>query len=146
MERARIKILGEQVAVVVRGSPDQAIKISALTQVFTHYYGYSLKPLQYGSSSLVDLIRKLRNHVKVKSLCLSVSFSLSFLLSSLTGLICWTKCSFICSSKSASYNQVNLVWKCLISCLVPQFVNSKTITIPHVSSYCKDVLDTISVI
>ncbi|XP_050703178.1 meiosis regulator and mRNA stability factor 1-like isoform X2 [Eriocheir sinensis] len=65
VERARIKILGEQVAVVVRGSPDQAIKISALTQVFTHYYGYSLKPLQYGSSSLVDLIRKLRNHVKL---------------------------------------------------------------------------------
>lgn len=68
VERARIKILGEQVAVVVRGSPQQAIKISALTQVFTHYYGYSLKPLQHGSSSLVDLIKKLRNHVKVKSL------------------------------------------------------------------------------
>lgn len=66
VERERIRVLGEQVAVVVRGAPQQAIKISALTQVFTHYYGYSLKPLQYGSDSLVDLIRKLRNHVKVE--------------------------------------------------------------------------------
>lgn len=66
VERECIKVLGEQVAVVVRGAPHQAIKMSTLTQVFTHYYGYSLKPLQYGSTSLIELIKKLRNHVKVK--------------------------------------------------------------------------------
>lgn len=58
-------MLGDQVAAVVRGAPRQAIRTSALTQVFTRYYGYSLKPNHYGSETLEDLIRKLRNHVKV---------------------------------------------------------------------------------
>ncbi|KAK8398550.1 hypothetical protein O3P69_004010 [Scylla paramamosain] len=65
VERERIRVLGEQVGAVVRGAPSQAIKISALTRVFTRYYGCSLKPSQYGSSSLVELIGKLRNHVKL---------------------------------------------------------------------------------
>ena len=65
VERERIRVLGKQVGAVVRGAPCQSIKISALTQVFTLYYGCSLKPSQYGSSSLVELIGKLRNHVKV---------------------------------------------------------------------------------
>ncbi|XP_071550871.1 meiosis regulator and mRNA stability factor 1 isoform X2 [Panulirus ornatus] len=65
VERERIRVLGDQVAAVVRGAPHQAIRISALTQVFTRYYGYSLKPSHYGSDSLEDLIGKLRNHVKL---------------------------------------------------------------------------------
>ncbi|KAK3875906.1 hypothetical protein Pcinc_019252 [Petrolisthes cinctipes] len=64
-ERERVRVLGEQVGAVVRGAPHQAIKISALTQVFTHYYGYSLKASQYGCQSLEQLMAKLRNHVKL---------------------------------------------------------------------------------
>ncbi|XP_069956762.1 meiosis regulator and mRNA stability factor 1 isoform X4 [Cherax quadricarinatus] len=65
VERERIKVLGDQVSAVVKGAPHQAIRISALTQVFTRYYGYSLKPDHYGSNSLEELIGKLRNHVKM---------------------------------------------------------------------------------
>ncbi|KAG0718693.1 Meiosis regulator and mRNA stability factor 1 [Chionoecetes opilio] len=65
VERERIRVLGEQVGTVVKGAPCQAIKISALTRVFTRYYGCSLKPSQYESNSLPELIGKLRNHVKL---------------------------------------------------------------------------------
>ncbi|XP_042240421.1 meiosis regulator and mRNA stability factor 1-like isoform X2 [Homarus americanus] len=65
VERERVRVLGDQVAVVVRGAPRQAIRLSALTQVFTRYYGYSLKPNHYGSNSLEELMGKLRNHVKM---------------------------------------------------------------------------------
>ena len=60
-----MKVLGDQVAVVVRGAPKQAIKISALSQVFTQYYGYTLKPSHYGCKTLLELIKRLRNHVEV---------------------------------------------------------------------------------
>ena len=70
VERERIRVLGEQVAAVVRGAPCHAINVSALTRVFTRYYGCSLKPSQYGSSSTIELMEKLRNHVKVNfALC-----------------------------------------------------------------------------
>ncbi|CAL4082217.1 unnamed protein product, partial [Meganyctiphanes norvegica] len=65
VERERIKVLGDQVATVVRGAPRQAIRISALSQVFTRYYGYSLRPHQYGANTLEEVIGKLRNHVKM---------------------------------------------------------------------------------
>lgn len=65
VERERVRVLGDQVGAVVRGAPRQAIRISALTQVFTRYYGYSLKPSHYGGNTLEELIGKLRNHVKV---------------------------------------------------------------------------------
>lgn len=65
VERERLRVLGEQVGAVVRGAPHQAIKISALTQVFIHYYGYSLRASHYGCQSLELLIAKLRNHVKL---------------------------------------------------------------------------------
>ncbi|XP_064094347.1 meiosis regulator and mRNA stability factor 1-like [Macrobrachium nipponense] len=64
VERERMKVLGDQIAAVVKGSPRQVIKISALAQVFTKYYGYSLRPSHYGSTTLEELIGKLRNHVK----------------------------------------------------------------------------------
>ncbi|XP_068205935.1 meiosis regulator and mRNA stability factor 1 isoform X2 [Palaemon carinicauda] len=64
VERERIKVLGDQIAAVVKGAPRQVIKISALTQVFTKYYGYSLRPSHYESTTLEELIGKLRNHVK----------------------------------------------------------------------------------
>nr|XP_027216010.1 meiosis regulator and mRNA stability factor 1-like [Penaeus vannamei] len=65
VERERVRVLGDQVGAVVRGAPRQAIRISALTQVFTRYYGYSLKPSHYGGNTLEELIGKLRNHVKL---------------------------------------------------------------------------------
>ena len=65
VEREQMKVLGDQVAVVVRGAPKQAIKISALSQVFMHYYGYTLKPSHYGCETLIELIKRLRNHVEV---------------------------------------------------------------------------------
>ncbi|XP_045606696.1 meiosis regulator and mRNA stability factor 1 isoform X2 [Procambarus clarkii] len=65
VERERVRVLGDQVGAVVRGAPRQAIRITALIQVFTRYYGYSLKPNHYGSNSLEELIGKLRNHVKL---------------------------------------------------------------------------------
>ncbi|XP_042864024.1 meiosis regulator and mRNA stability factor 1-like isoform X3 [Penaeus japonicus] len=65
VERERVRVLGDQVGAVVRGAPRQAIRISALTQVFTRYYGYSLKPTHYGANTLEELIGKLRNHVKL---------------------------------------------------------------------------------
>ncbi|XP_066944259.1 meiosis regulator and mRNA stability factor 1 isoform X6 [Macrobrachium rosenbergii] len=64
VERERMKVLGDQIAAVVKGSPRQVLKISALAQVFTKYYGYSLRPSHYGSTTLEELIGKLRNHVK----------------------------------------------------------------------------------
>ncbi|KAK7082553.1 hypothetical protein SK128_020988 [Halocaridina rubra] len=64
VERERLKVLGDQIAAVVKGAPRQVIKISALAQVFTKYYGYSLRPSHYGSNTLEELLGKLRNHVK----------------------------------------------------------------------------------
>lgn len=65
VERERMKVLGDQIGAVVKGSPRQVIKISALAQVFTKYYGYSLRPSHYETSTLEELVAKLRHHVKL---------------------------------------------------------------------------------
>ena len=65
VEREKTRVLGDQISLLIKGAPGQGLTIDALNQVFTHYFGYSLKPDRYGHDTLLSLLNSLASYVKV---------------------------------------------------------------------------------
>lgn len=63
--KQRLKILAEQVATLVKSHCNSTMPLSALPDAFRLHFGFALRPLQYETNSLEELVAKLRSHVQV---------------------------------------------------------------------------------
>lgn len=64
----RLRILGEQITTLVRNHAGcRPLLLDSLPDAFRIHFGFALKPEQYQSTSLEELIAKLRTHVQVRN-------------------------------------------------------------------------------
>lgn len=60
-----IKVLGTQLANLIKNSKLSSLPLEALSATYLREYGYPLKPQAYECSSLVELLNKLHDVVQV---------------------------------------------------------------------------------
>ena len=63
--KQRLKILAEQVATLVKNNCNSALPLNTLPDAFRLHFGFALRPLQYETNTLEELVAKLRSHVQV---------------------------------------------------------------------------------
>lgn len=63
-EREGLKVLAEQISKLVMRARN-GLSVSSIAQMFSHQFGYSLRPELFGCNTMLQLVQKLGDTVKV---------------------------------------------------------------------------------
>uniref|UniRef100_A0A6P7FWG8 Meiosis regulator and mRNA stability factor 1-like n=1 Tax=Diabrotica virgifera virgifera TaxID=50390 RepID=A0A6P7FWG8_DIAVI len=62
-----LKVLGTQIVILIKSSPQESLLLNDLPKVFLAEYGYPLKPQLYECMSVSEVLTKISDYVQVSS-------------------------------------------------------------------------------